>query len=128
MWGVLAVIVAGGIGCLTRMLVSLWCLERFGPAFPIGTLVVNVLGSFLMGVMAGLTRPESGIPVPGMVREGIMIGLLGGLTTFSSFAMQTLGLIQEGEIGFAILNVGLSVSACLLVVWAGYSLVVLVSR
>jgi len=128
MWGIVAVIVAGGAGCLSRMLISLWCLERFGPAFPVGTLVVNVLGSFLMGVMAGLTRPESGIAVPAMVREGVMIGLLGGLTTFSSFAMQTLGLIQEGELGFAILNVVLSVSACLLVVWAGYSLVVIVSR
>lgn len=126
--GIIAVIVAGGIGCVTRMLISLWCLERFGPAFPIGTLVVNVLGSFLIGAMAGLTRPESAIPVPSLVREGIMIGLLGGLTTFSSFALQTLTLIQNGDLGFAILNVTLSIAACLLVVWAGYSLVVMMSR
>jgi len=129
MWqAYLAVVLFGGFGCLARMLIAVWCLEKFGPAFPYGTLAVNLLGSFLIGIFGALTRPETGWTMPPLMREGVMIGLLGGLTTFSSFALQTMTLLQEGRWPVAGLNVLVSVTGCLLVVAVGYWLTTLIVR
>ncbi|HSN71297.1 MAG TPA: fluoride efflux transporter CrcB [Steroidobacteraceae bacterium] len=103
-----------------------WCssliAERVGETFPWGTWTVNVAGSFLIGVLAGFAAPEGRIYFSPELRQFLMIGVLGGFTTFSSFSVQTLMLIRDGDWLAAIANVLLSVAACLLAVWAGYAL------
>jgi CrcB protein len=92
----------------------------FGPSFPWGTLVVNVAGSFVIGFFATLTGPDGRVLVTNNTRLFFMVGLCGGYTTFSSFSLQTLNLVQDGEIVRAGLNIGGSVVLCLLSVWLGY--------
>jgi len=107
----------GGVarfGCSS--LVANW----FGQTFPWGTLLVNVLGSFVIGFFATLTGPDGRVLVPGDTRQFVMVGLCGGYTTFSSFSLQTLTLVQDGEIARAGLNVAGSVVLCLASVWLGY--------
>jgi len=107
----------GGVarfGCSS--LVANW----FGQTFPWGTLLVNVLGSFVIGFFATLTGPDGRVLVPGYTRQFVMVGLCGGYTTFSSFSLQTLTLVQDGEIARAGLNVAGSVVLCLASVWLGY--------
>ena len=94
--------------------------ERFGPAFPCGTLVVNVTGSFLVGLLAGLAIPEGRLLASPSWRAFLMIGVCGGYTTFSSFSLQTLNLMQEGAWLRAGGNALASVVFCLLAVWLGY--------
>jgi CrcB protein len=101
------------------MWISNFLAEKYGPAFPIGTLVVNVLGCFLIGFFAGITRADAGILVHPVVRQAVMIGFLGGFTTFSSFGLQTISLLNDGEWGYAALNIILSVALCLAAVWIG---------
>jgi len=91
-----------------------------GPTFPWGTLVINVLGSFVIGFFATLTGPDGRYLVPGDIRQFVMVGFCGGYTTFSSFSLQTLTLVQDGEVMRAGLNVGASVVLCLISVWLGY--------
>jgi CrcB protein len=126
--GYVAVFLVGGVGCIARMAVSWWCAVKFGPSFPVGTLVVNVLGCFLIGVFAGLTRPDGGWELPPIVRQAVMLGFFGGFTTFSSFALQTLNLVNDGQWLFASLNVGLSVFLCLVAVWLGWMAALLLIR
>ena len=111
--------IVGAFGCAARMWLSNFLAEKFGPAFPIGTLAVNVLGCFIIGVFAGLTRPDGGILVHPVIRQAVMIGFLGGFTTFSSFGLQTMSLLNDGEWSYAALNVVLSVALCLVAVWIG---------
>ncbi|MGA7395055.1 MAG: fluoride efflux transporter CrcB [Terrimicrobiaceae bacterium] len=115
----LAVMIVGAFGCAARMWLSSLLAEKYGPAFPIGTLVVNVLGCFIIGVFAGITRADGGILVHPVIRQAVMIGFLGGFTTFSSFGLQTISLLNDGEWGYATLNVVLSVALCLAAVWIG---------
>jgi fluoride exporter len=115
----LAVMVIGAFGCAARMFLSIFFTEKYGPTFPIGTLVVNILGCFVIGLFAGMTRPDGGLLVHPIVRQAVMIGFLGGFTTFSSFALQTLALVGDHQWGYAILNVTLSVVLCLVAVWIG---------
>ncbi len=93
--------------------------HRFGESFPMGTLVVNVLGSFVIGVVFVATGPDSRVMVSADARQFLMIGILGGFTTFSSVSLQTLALLREGEVGAAIANVTLSIVLGLLAAWAG---------
>ena len=115
----LAVMVVGAFGCAARMWMSNVLADRYGPAFPIGTLAVNVLGCFIIGLFAGATRPDGGLVVAPVVRQAIMIGFLGGFTTFSSFGLQTMDLFSEGEWLYGMLNIALSVVLCLAAVWLG---------
>ncbi len=91
-----------------------------GPAFPWGTLVVNVGGSFIIGLFAALTGPDGRFLASPNTRQFVMVGLCGGYTTFSSFSLQTLELAQEGAFLRAGLNIGGSVVLCLLSVWLGW--------
>ena len=93
--------------------------------FPVGTLVVNVLGCLLIGMFARLTHPEDGWEIPQVVRQAAMIGFLGGFTTFSSFALQTMDMFHGGQWVEGSLNVFLSVTLCLLAVWGGWVLATL---
>ena len=109
-----------GLGGMGRFWMSGWVAHRFGELFPWGTLLVNVLGSFLIGLVATLTGPEGRILWSPRVSQFFMAGVCGGYTTFSSFSLQTLNLVREGEWGSALANMGLSVFFCLLAVWLGH--------
>jgi CrcB protein len=109
---------AGLAGTLLRYWLSGVVARRFGETFPWGTMAVNVIGCFLAGAAFYLT--EERFLVSPTVRTVILIGLLGGFTTFSSYGLQTFTLIREGEFGWATLNVAVSNLLGLLMVWAGY--------
>lgn len=117
-----AVFFGGAAGSVARMWLSLFLAQRYGEIFPIGTLVVNVLGSLVIGLLAGLTNPDTGILVSPVVRQGLMVGVLGGFTTFSSFSLQTIELLQNNEFLYAGLNIVLSVVLCLVACWLGFVL------
>ena len=115
---------AGLVGTLCRYGLSGLVARRFGETFPTGTLIVNVLGCFLAGFLYYLFQER--FLVSEVVRTAVMIGFLGGFTTFSSFALQTLTLMRDGEVFLATLNIAISNAAGLLMVWVGYSLARLV--
>lgn len=100
-----------------RYLASTGVYAVLGRGFPYGTLVVNVVGSLLMGVLTVLLLER--LSVGPEWRAGILIGVLGAFTTFSTFSMETLILIEQGDWFKALLNVFLSVALCLLAAWFG---------
>jgi CrcB protein len=105
-----------------------WCsgivARLFGETFPWGTLIVNVTGSFIIGFFATLTAPDGRVFVGSTARLFVMVGICGGYTTFSSFSLQTLNLMNDGEWLYVGANIGASVVLCLLAVWAGHMLAV----
>lgn len=108
------------LGGVARHWLSGAVASRFGAAFPWGTLLVNVSGSFFIGFLAALAAPEGRHLLPLTGRQFLLIGVLGGYTTFSSFSLQTLQLAREGEWLHAGANILLSVVACLAAVWTGH--------
>ena len=97
--------------------------RHFGETFPWGTLLVNVSGSFIIGFFATLTSPEGRWLVPPWFRQQLfMTGICGGYTTFSSFSLQTLNLLQDREWLYAAGNIVGSVLSCLVAVWLGHLL------
>jgi len=108
------------LGGVARYWLSGLAAHHIGETFPIGTLIVNVTGSFVIGFFATLTGPDGRIFVGTDARQFVMTGICGGYTTFSSFSLQTLSLAQDGEWTLAGLNVVVSVVLCLLAVWLGY--------
>ncbi len=115
----LAVAVGGALGSAARFFVSGVVANSFGETFPWGTLIVNVSGSFVIGFFATLTGPDGRLLVSGTVRQFMMVGICGGYTTFSSFSIQTLNLMRDGEWFGVGANVFASVILCLLSVWIG---------
>ena len=111
---------AGFIGTLTRYWMSGVVARRYGETFPAGTLVVNLAGCFLVGLLFYLMQER--FLVNQTVRTVILIGFLGGFTTFSSLGLQTFTLLQEREVGLAFLNLGIANGGGVLLVWAGYTL------
>lgn len=93
-----------------------------GLMFPTGTLLVNVLGSFVIGALAGMEEEVTRWSFSNEARLLLMVGFCGGFTTFSSFSLQTLGLLREGLLLRAGGNVALSVLLCLVATWAGIML------
>ncbi len=116
------VAIGGALGSMGRFWLSGVVAARFGDSFPLGTLLINVSGSFLMGVIAGLTEPNGKTPVPQSLKVFLMVGICGGYTTFSAFSLQTLNLMRNREWFLAGGNVMLSVLLCLIAVWLGYLL------
>ena len=110
----------GALGSMARYWCSGFVAERIGETFPWGTLLVNVVGSFIIGFFATLTGPDGRMLAGSTARQFVMTGILGGYTTFSSFSPQTLNLARDGEWLRAGANVVLSVVLCLLAVWLGY--------
>jgi CrcB protein len=112
-----------GIGSALGGMARFWCsgvaARLIGETFPFGTLIVNVIGSFIIGFFSTLTGPGGWLFVPSLARQFVMVGFCGGYTTFSSFSLQTLSLATDGEYLSAGLNIGLSVALCLVAVWAG---------
>jgi CrcB protein len=110
------------LGGMARFLCSGVMARLFGETFPWGTLFVNVLGSLIIGFFATLTAPDGRMFIDSLTRQTVMLGLLGGFTTFSSFSLQTLSLLNDGEWLYAGFNIGASVILCLLAVWIGHLL------
>lgn len=117
---ILLIGMAGFAGTVLRYWLSEWTARKYGDAFPTGTLFVNLVGCFLAGLLFHLFLDR--YVVSPTVRAVILIGLLGGFTTFSSFGLQTFTLLRAGEFGFALLNIAVSNLGGLLMVWCGYSL------
>ena len=114
--------IGSAIGGVARYWCSGIVARLIGETFPWGTLIVNVVGSFAIGFFATLTGPDGRIFVGSTARQFVMLGLLGGYTTFSSFSLQTLNLLHDGEWLYAGANITLSVVLCLIGVWAGHVL------
>lgn len=117
---VLAIAAGGAIGAVGRHYVSVYALKWLGTAFPYGTLVVNVVGSFLMGVLvASMTVKWN---VGNELRAFLTVGLLGGFTTFSAFSSDFATLMERGETVLAAGYVAVSVALALAGMFAGMSL------
>ena len=116
------IFLGGGLGALSRWWVSGWVATRVGETFPWGTMVVNVSGTLFAGFLAGLMVPEGRWWPSPELRQFLLLGFCGGYTTFSSFSLQTLSLLQDGEWLASAGNVFASVILCLLAVWFGHAL------
>src|SRR5262245_26234357 len=106
--------IGGALGSVARFWLNVLVSERLGSAFPWGTLVVNVAGSLVIGVLAALVLPGGKVSAEAgaFVAHFLMVGVCGGFTTFSSFSLQTLNLLREREWLYAAGNVLLSVVLC----------------
>jgi CrcB protein len=115
--------IGGALGSVSRYWINGVVSQRF-ETFPAGTLVINVIGSFIIGVFGALTIPEGKMSSDGRLfaTQFVMIGICGGFTTFSSFSLQTLNLLRDREWLYAGGNVLLSVALCLVATWLGYLL------
>lgn len=113
----LAIAAGGAAGALLRFWMSNGIYALLGRGFPYGTLAVNVLGSLLMGYLYVLLIDK--LALGPQWRAVLLIGLLGAFTTFSTFSIETLNLVEGGEVVKALLNVLLSVVLCLLAAWVG---------
>jgi CrcB protein len=110
----------GAIGTIGRFWINDLVSRFWGETFPVGTLLINVTGSFAIGFFAALTAPEGRWLVSPAFRVFFMVGVCGGYTTFSSFSLQTLNLARDGEWLHAGANAVLSLGLCLVAVWLGY--------
>jgi CrcB protein len=115
------VLLGGFFGGVSRFFVSGFVGRRIGETFPWGTLIVNVSGAFVIGILAGLARSRGGIFSGEMFRDLVFVGLLGGYTTVSSFCLQTLNLALDGQGLQAALNTVLSAGLCIAAVSAGFA-------
>ena len=124
----LLVAIGGAFGSTLRYWLGGLIANAVGQTFPWGTLVINVTGSLAIGLFGALTAPDGRVFVPGEWRQFFMVGICGGYTTFSSFSLQTLTLANDGQWGWAGLNIVLSVALCLFGVWLGHSGAMLLNK
>ncbi len=113
------VMLGSALGGVARYWLSGLAAFAIGGAFPIGTVLVNITGCFIIGFFATLTGPDGRVFVGNDARQFVMTGICGGYTTFSSFSLQTLNLARDSEWLLAGANVVLSVVLCLIAVWLG---------
>lgn len=104
----------GAVGALLRFGITKAAYHSFGSGFPYGTLIANLAGCFVIGVVM-----TSKLPIPKYVVSGIVVGFLGALTTFSSFGYATFDLFKMGAVGPALANIGLNLILGLSAVWLG---------
>jgi fluoride exporter len=97
---VLAVAVGGAVGCSLRYLITLGAAKVVGTGFPLGTLLVNIVGCLLAGLLFGLAEERAAFPP--IVRVLVMTGFLGGFTTFSAFSLETVNLLRDGSLAIAV--------------------------
>ena len=114
--------IGSAIGGVARYWLSGAVASAFGETFPWGTLIVNVSGSFAIGFFATLTDPDGRYYFGSAARQFVMVGICGGYTTFSSFSLQTLNLVRDGQWGAAGANIVGAVVLCLAAVWLGHIL------
>ena len=117
---IISIAAGGAAGALFRFWVSGGIYHLFGRGFPYGTLAVNVLGSMVMGFLYVLLLDR--LTASPEMRGALLIGFLGAFTTFSTFSIETLNLIEQAELLKAGLNVLVSVIACLAACWFGLAL------
>jgi fluoride exporter len=119
--------IGGALGTTARYWLSGVVARSVGETFPWGTLVINITGSFVIGFFGALTGPDGRLFIGSTARQFVMIGMCGGYTTFSSFSLQTLNLMNDGEWFRAGANIGLSVLLCMIAVWVGVVLANLIN-
>ena len=115
------VALGGAIGSVARAWTTNFMVGLVGPQFPWGTILINIIGSFIIGFFGALTSGDGRFQVPTDARAFVMVGICGGYTTFSSFSLQTLDLVRDGKLVGAFANVALSLVLCLAAVTAGYA-------
>jgi fluoride exporter len=118
----LAVAAGGAIGSVGRFWLTAVMTNLTGPRFPWGTLLINVLGSFVIGLVAGFTLAPARIAMHPDLRIFLMTGICGGFTTFSAFSLQTLELMQSGDVAPALGYAVSSVVLCVVATYAGWAL------
>ena len=128
MSAVLWVALGSALGGAGRFWCSGWIAHKIGETFPWGTMAVNVVGSVLIGLVATVSAPEGRWLLSPEARQFLMLGVFGGFTTFSSFSLQTLSLVQDGEWLRGGAYVASSVILCLIGVWAGHAVGVALNR
>lgn len=116
----LAVAVGGSLGAVLRFAISRWAVGAFGTGFPWGTLIANAVGAFVIGFLFAWFSHR--LLVSPALRALILTGLLGALTTFSTFSLETLELLHGGAVLRAGLNVAANLGLALVLVWGGYVL------
>lgn len=119
LWKILAVALGGAVGSVLRYGVSGLAYRLLGSTFPWGTLVVNVTGCFLIGILWGLVERYPLRPSTNLL---VFTGILGAFTTFSTFGLESMNLMRDGEVGAAAANVVASNVAGLFVVYLGFAL------
>ena len=112
------VMAGGALGAAARYLLGLWAMRRWGGAFPWGTLLINLTGCFLLGTFAGL-RSGGRVALPAFLTPAFGVGFVGAYTTFSTFAVETLALLEAPRSGAALAYVGLSIGLGLPLAAAG---------
>jgi len=122
------VALGGAIGSVARLWLSVQVGLVTGLVFPWGTILVNIIGSLVIGFVATLTGPNGRVVVPIDAQAFVMVGLCGGFTTFSAFSLQTLELARDGRLLHAAANILLSVVLCLTAVALGHWLATLFGR
>ncbi len=115
----LVVVLGGAIGTFARYAISVVALP-ISRQLPLGTIIINVTGSFIIGFFGTVTLAHGRFPASENVRLFVMVGLCGGYTTFSSFSLQTLDLIRNGALMRAVINVVASVALCIAAVSFGH--------
>lgn len=116
-WGWFAIAMGGALGAMSRFAMSHQVYQWFGRDFAWGTLSVNVIGSFIMGLAAVLLVDKMAVSTEW--RSFVLVGFLGAFTTFSTFSYETMQYIEIGELNKAMLNIGVSIITCLVAVWVG---------
>ncbi len=111
--------VGGALGSMARFFVSSSFARILGEVFPWGTIIVNISGCLLIGLLATITGPDGRLVVPPDFRQFLLIGICGGYTTFSSFGLQNLNLVRTGDLVGAAGNSLISFVACMAAVWLG---------
>lgn len=117
---VMLIILFGALGTIARVGLSVAVERRSGEVFPFGTLTVNLIGCFAAGFLFYVLQVRA--PSQGIWRDALLLGFLGAFTTFSALILQSFSLIQKGEIGSAMLYLGVSNAVGLLVLYAGFLL------
>lgn len=114
--------IGSALGGLARYSCGSLAAAVWGASFPWGTILINLIGSFVIGGFATLTGPDGRFYVAVLWRQFVMVGLCGGYTTFSAFSLETLQLLQARRPAAAAANVALSAMLCLLAAWSGHAL------
>ena len=122
MLGYLWVAIGSALGGMARYGFGLFASRMWGDAFPWGTIIINIVGSFVIGFFGTLTIPDGPMPASVGMRTFVMVGICGGFTTFSSFSLQTLSLARDGSFVGALANIAISVVLCLAAVTLGHVL------
>ncbi|MDI1229607.1 MAG: fluoride efflux transporter CrcB [Methylobacter sp.] len=115
---IIAIALGGSFGAVVRFLVSSGVAQWLGRGFPYGTLIVNVIGSFMIGLLAETLMLQR-VTITFEYRAALLVGFLGSLTTFSTFSLDTFYLIEQGNLTKAALNIFASITTCVFAVWIG---------